>query len=72
MTNTTDTLDKIAEAQMGLEYDMFAIAEQLNALEPSVGANLVHNASPEIISFLDSAAIIFPTNIPLLGGKLYA
>lgn len=66
MTNTINTLDKVAEAQMGAEYDMFSLAEQLNALEPSAGTALMHDAAPEITTFLDSAAIIFPAITAIL------
>ena len=66
MTNTINTLDKMAEAQMGADYDMFALAEQLNALEPSAGLGLVADSAPEIATFLDNAAIIFPAITAIL------
>lgn len=59
---TMAELERIAAA----EYDMFALAEQLNNLEPGAGLGFVNENSAEIVTFLDSAAVIFPAMTAVL------
>lgn len=65
MTDNTAQFEQIAAMQDAGEPNMFALAEQMNALEPGAGLGFVNEAlagvpPSEIASFLDGAAVIFP------------